>query len=175
MSSPRCIDGAAPLCARTRVAVVAAALILASLVAAPVRAAGPDELPEELKEAKKELRATKEKIRAGRHKLRTLQEQMNRLATSIARTEDRLHHAHDRVLKLQRKITDLQTEAAAIQDELDERNREAYMLGSAPVLYVLTASSAAEAAARLGFLDEMNRRDEVLALELAVATGRIAT
>jgi murein DD-endopeptidase MepM/ murein hydrolase activator NlpD len=174
MSSPRCIEGGAPLSARTLVAVIAAALILASLFAAPVRAAGPEEVPKELKEAKKELRATKDKIRAGRHKLRRLQREMNDLATSIARTEDRLDHAHERILKLQRKVAELETEAAALQDELDDRNREAYMMGTAPVMYVLTASSAAEAAARLGFLDEMNRRDEILALELAVATGRIA-
>jgi murein DD-endopeptidase MepM/ murein hydrolase activator NlpD len=175
MSSPRSSDAGAPLRARTLVAVVAAALLSSSLVTAPVRAAGPEEVPKELRQAKKELRATKEKVRAGNQEIRTLQRQMNRLATSIARTQDRLHHAHERIRKLQRKITELETEAAALQDELDERNREAYMMGTAPVLYVLTASSAAEAAARLGFLDEMNRRDEILALELAVATGRIAS
>jgi murein DD-endopeptidase MepM/ murein hydrolase activator NlpD len=48
------------------------------------------------------------------------------------------------------------------------------MLGSAPVLYVLTASTAAEAAARLGFLSEMNHRDEVLAFKVANTTQRIA-
>ena len=171
MSSPGCIDGGARLRARTLVAVIAATLCLASPVAAPVRAGVPDEL----KEAKKELRATRERIRAGNERLRTLQKQMNRLATRIARTEDRLNQAHNRILTLKRKITELETEAAALQDDLDERNREAYMMGSAPVLYVLTASSAAEAAARLGFLNEMNRRDEVLALKLANATGQIAS
>ena len=174
MSSPRRIGGVAPP-RRTLVAVIAAALSFSSVVAAPVRAVGPEEVPEELQEAKHELRTTRERIRTGKEKLETLQMRMNRLATSIARTQDRLHHARERIRKLRRKITELETEAAVLQDELDERNREAYMMGSAPILYVLTASSAAEAAARLGFLDEMNRRDEVLALELAVATGRIAS
>jgi murein DD-endopeptidase MepM/ murein hydrolase activator NlpD len=175
MSSPRYIGGVAPLRARTLVAVIAAALLSSSLVTAPVRAAGPEEVPKELKEAKKELRATRERIRAGKEKLGTLQMRMNRLATSIARTQDRLNRAHERILELQRKTTELEAEAAALQDELDERNREAYMMGTAPVLYVLTASSAAEAAARLGFLDEMNRRDEVLAYEVANTTSRIAS
>ena len=170
MSSPRVIDGAPPR-ARTVAAAVTAALILASLFAAPAaRAVAPDEL----KEAKKELRETKEKIRAGNQKLRTLQKQMNRLATSIARTQDRLIRARERIVKLQRRTAHLELEALRLEDELDARNREAYMMGSAPVLYVLTASSAAEAAARLGFLNEMSRRDEVLAFEVALTTERIA-
>jgi len=169
MSSPRSIEVGVRR-ARTLVAVVAAALILASLIATPARAAVPDEL----KEAKKELRATKEKIRAGNQKLRRLQREMNALATSIARTEDRLNQARERMSDLQRETRRLEREALRLEEELDERNREAYMLGSAPVLYVLTASSAAEAAARLGFLSEMNRRDEVLAFKVANTTQRIA-
>ena len=42
------------------------------------------------------------------------------------------------------------------------------------MLPVLTASSAAEAAARLGFLNEMSRRDEEPAFEVAVTTDLIA-
>ncbi|HJS27016.1 MAG TPA: peptidoglycan DD-metalloendopeptidase family protein [Actinomycetota bacterium] len=176
MSSPRSIEVGVPR-ARTVVAVIAAALLLASLIAGPVRADDPEErppVPEELKEAKKELRATKEKIRAGNHRLRTLQEQMNRLATSIARTEHRLIRARERLRELQRETRQLELDAVRIEEELDQRNREAYMLGSAPVLYVLTASSAAEAAARLGFLNEMSRRDEELAFEVVITTDLIA-
>jgi murein DD-endopeptidase MepM/ murein hydrolase activator NlpD len=169
MSSPRSIEVGVPRL-RTLVAVVAAALILASLVAAPARAAVPDEL----KEAKKELRETREKIRAGNRKLRTLQREMNSLATRIARTEHRLIRSRERITKLQRKTARLELEAVRLEGELDQRNREAYMLGSAPVLYVLTASSAAEAAARLGFLNELSRRDEVLAFMVANTTQRIA-
>ena len=97
---------------------------------------------------------------------------MNVLATSIARTEDRLSHARERMRDLRRETAQLEQEALH-EDELDERNREAYM-GERPVLYVLTASSAAEAAARLGFLNEMSRRDEELAFEVAVTTDLIA-
>jgi len=176
MSSPRSIEVDVPR-ARTLVAVVAAALMLVTLLAAPVRAADPEErtpIPQELKQAKKQLRATKEKIRAGNRKLRRLQREMNALATSIARTEDRLSHARERMRKLRRETAQLEQEALRLEDELDQRNREAYMLGSAPVLYVLTASSAAEAAARLGFLNEMSRRDEELAFEVAITTDLIA-
>jgi murein DD-endopeptidase MepM/ murein hydrolase activator NlpD len=170
MSSPRSIEVDVPR-ARTLVAVVAAALMLVSLLAAPVRAADP----EELKEAKKELHRAKDRIRAGHQKLRKLQREMNALATSISRTEHRLNHASERIHELQRETRQLEQEALRLEDELDERNREAYMLGSAPVLYVLTASSAAEAAARLGFLNEMSRRDEELAFEVAITSELIAS
>ena len=61
------------------------------------------------------------------------------LATSIARIEHRLNHANERILKLQGKAT--AGARGLTEDELDE-NREAYMMGSAPALYVLMASSA---------------------------------
>jgi murein DD-endopeptidase MepM/ murein hydrolase activator NlpD len=163
---------AARLRTRTSAAVLAAALVFVAGVATPAALA---DAPEELKEAKKELHQTKDRIRAGNVKLRRLQREMNALATSIARTEDRLNHAHERILELQREIRELEVEAEQLADELDERNREAYMMGSAPVLYVLTASSAAEAAARLGFLNEMSRRDEALAARVAGTSERLAT
>jgi murein DD-endopeptidase MepM/ murein hydrolase activator NlpD len=171
MSSPHRIDGGSPLRARIAASVAAGVLLALLVWAFPAFA----DAPEALKEAKKELHATKDRIREGRDKLRRLQREMNALATSIARTEDRLNHAHERILDLQRKVKKLEIEAAVLQDELDERNREAYMMGSAPVLYVLTATSASEAAARLGFLNEMSRRDEVVAARLAATTGRIAS
>ena len=171
MTSPR-VDGPAPPRARRLAALLAAAAILASLVSAPAARA---DAPEELKEAKKELHETKDRIRAGNQKLRRLQREMNRLATSIARTEHRLIRARERIVELQQETRQLELEALRLEEELDERNREAYMMGSAPVLYVLTASSAAEAAARLGFLNEMSRRDEVLAFKVANTTDRIAS
>jgi len=47
------------------------------------------------------------------------------------------------------------------------------MFGSAPVLYVLTATSAAEAAARMSFLNEMNRRDGALVYKVRDTEDRL--
>jgi murein DD-endopeptidase MepM/ murein hydrolase activator NlpD len=171
MTSPR-LDEAAPPRARRFAATLAAVLVSVSLVTVPAARA---DAPEELREAKKELRETKDRIRSGNQKLRRLQREMNRLATSVARIDARLEKARERIVELQRQTHRLELEALRLEEELDERNREAYMMGSAPVLYVLTASSAAEAAARLGFLNEMSRRDEVLAFKVANTTGRIAS
>ena len=170
MTSPR-TDWVAPPHFRRFAVVLAAVTILASVLSAPAARA---DAPEELREAKKELRATKDRIRAGNRKLRRLQREMNHLATNIARTEHRLIRSRERIVHLQQETRQLELEALRLEEELDERNREAYMMGSAPVLYVLTASSAAEAAARLGFLNEMSRRDEVLAGKVANTTERIA-
>jgi murein DD-endopeptidase MepM/ murein hydrolase activator NlpD len=69
----------------------------------------------------------------------------------------------------------LRVRATLLQSKLDERNRSAYMYGTAPVLYLLTATSAADAASRMSFINEMNRRDEALAArvqENSEALGR---
>jgi murein DD-endopeptidase MepM/ murein hydrolase activator NlpD len=44
----------------------------------------------------------------------------------------------------------------------------------APVLYLLTATSAAEAAARMSILTEMNRRDEILAAKVEETQERLS-
>jgi murein DD-endopeptidase MepM/ murein hydrolase activator NlpD len=172
MTSPR-TDRITPPRARGTAVAVGAALVLASLFAAPQVSA--DDIPKELKEAKKELRQTQGRIREGEARLRKLQKEMNRLATSISRTEQRLIKARERIDGLERETHELELEADRLEAELNERNREAYMMGTSQVMYVLTATSAAEAASRMGFLNEMSRRDEALAAEVAVVSERLAS
>lgn len=157
--------------ARRSVAATIAALLLTSLLATahPEPASADDAL----KQAKKELRETRERVRERRTKIRTLQRRMNRLATRIARTEARVIQTERRLDRLEREMAAQRAEAALLQSKLDERNREAYMFGAAPVLYVLTATSAADAASRMSFLNEMNRRDGVLAARVREVTERL--
>jgi hypothetical protein len=70
-------------------------------------------------------------------------------------------------------MAEQRAQAELLQSKLDERNREAYMFGSAPVLAVLTATSAADAAARMSFLNELNHRDGVLAAKVREVTERL--
>jgi peptidoglycan hydrolase CwlO-like protein len=118
---------------------------------------------DELRDSKQELRETRDKAQARTRKIKTHQRRMNRLATRIARTEADVIKSEHRIRRLEREMTVLQARASLLQAKLDERNRQAYMFGGAPVLYVLTATSAADAASRMSFLNEMNRRDGVLA------------
>jgi murein DD-endopeptidase MepM/ murein hydrolase activator NlpD len=130
---------------------------------------------QELREARQELRETKAKIRAREQKMRVLQRDLNRLATSIAMNEAQINEAGARMDVLLGKLDLLEARTLRLQARLDQRNREAYIQGpGAPVLYLLTATSAAEAAARLSFLSEMNHRDEVLARKVGENAERLS-
>ena len=153
-------------------AVIAAALLLAGV---PVLDSSRSALAEdELKENKQALHETKDRIRARNQRLKMNQRQMNQLATRIARTESKLIKAQRRIGNLGQDILTLELQMLSLQAKLDQRIREAYMLGGASVMYLLTATSAAEAAARISFLDEMNRRDEVLANKVEQTRERLA-
>jgi murein DD-endopeptidase MepM/ murein hydrolase activator NlpD len=68
----------------------------------------------------------------------------------------------------------LEAENMVLERRLGERNREAYILGpGAPFLYLLTATSAEDAAARMSILTEMNRRDAELATAVQQNTQRL--
>ena len=178
MSSPHAIEPRTPRGGRI-VAAVAAVLVLASLPpVALARLASADEDPvdsqHELRQSKHELRKAKDRYRAQMRKIRALQKVMNRLATRISRTESELLRIEARLEKLQRQMMKLQVRAALLQAKLDERSRVAYMSGGVPILYVLTATSAADAVSRMSFLTEMNRRDAVLAAKIQQTTDTLA-
>ena len=178
MSSPHAEARASR--ARRIVAGVAAVLALASVPAVGLSrfaSANEDVLEQtkqDLKHSKHELQEAKDKYRAQTRKIRALQKGMNRLATRISRAEQEIVRIETRLDKLQLQMVRLQVRAALLQAKLDERSREAYMSGGVPILYVLTATSAADAASRMSFLTEMNRRDAVLAAKVKETTDRVA-
>jgi murein DD-endopeptidase MepM/ murein hydrolase activator NlpD len=149
---------------------LAAALAASLLLAVPLGAVAEDAL----KEARQELRQTKDDIRARAAKMRAIQRSMNRLATRIARTLEEIYRAVERQRVLAHQIDVLEVRHAILQARLDQRTREAYIMGpGAPILYLLTATSAEDVVNRIGFLDEMNRRDAELARKVAHAEARL--
>ena len=149
---------------------VAASIAVTLLLAVPIGAVAEDAL----KEAREELQQTKERIRARAAKMRTIQHEMNRIATRIARTEAEIHDADERQVRLSEDIAVLVIRHALLQQRLDQRTAEAYILGPGlPILYLLTATSASDAVNRIGFLDEMNRRDGELARKVGRASARL--
>lgn len=166
--SGRMPDHSPPTPRRRRL--VAASLAAALVLAVPVVAVAEDAL----EEARQELRETKEKMHARAQKMREIERDMNRIATRIAQTESQIHKAKERQRKLSRSIAVLEAERDRLQALLDQRTREAYILGPGmEMLYVLTATSAEDAVNRIGFLDEMNRRDALLAKKVADAEARL--
>jgi murein DD-endopeptidase MepM/ murein hydrolase activator NlpD len=179
MTSPHAIEAGA-LRVRRIVAGVAALLVLASVLTVGLsRFARADEdvlkeTKHELKQSKHDLHQAKDRYRAQMRKIHALQRVMNRLATQISRAESEILRIETHLVKLQQQMTKLQVRAALLQAKLDERSRDAYMSGGVPIMYVLTATSAADAAARMSFLTEMNRRDAVLAAKVKETTDRLA-
>jgi murein DD-endopeptidase MepM/ murein hydrolase activator NlpD len=178
MSSPHAFEARTSRVRRI-VAGVAAVLVLASAPAVLSGFASADEdllkdSKHELKKSKHELYEAKDRYRAQIRKIRALQKVMNRLATRISRAEGKILQIETRLDKLQKKMMQLQVRATLLQAKLDERSREAYMSSGVPILYLLTATSAADAAARMSFLTEMNRRDAVLVRQVRATTDRLA-
>lgn len=171
MSSPRTKEAGASR-ARRIVAGSVAAFVLACLPA--VALLGLASAEDQLKENKQELRETRDKVRARLKRIRALQRHMNGLATRISRSQSEIVAAEQRIEKLARQMMIQRVRATLLQAKLDERTRVAYMAGGAPILYLLTATSAADAASRMSFLTEMNRRDAVLAVKVQEATDRLA-
>lgn len=156
-------------CARALAILLCGGLLLG---AAPGVAAAAEE---ELREARQELRETRARIRERTQKLRDLKRDLNRLATEMSLNEAQINVATAKMDKLRFDLAILEVRTLGLQNLLNARNREAFIQGpGAPFLYLLTATSAAEAASRLSFLTEMNRRDAVLAYRVQQNTERLA-
>lgn len=128
-----------------------------------------------LQHARNDLTQTKQQIRARAAKLRDLQRELNRLATEISRNGSAIAHAEARTAKLERGVAALTARDELLHARLAERSRETYILGpGAPILYLLSATSAADAVSRISFLDEMTRRDALLAMNVQRTASRLA-
>ncbi len=128
-----------------------------------------------LQHAHNDLVQTKERIRARAAKLRDFQRELNRLATEISRNGSKLAHAEGRMAKLERGVAVLAARDERLHARLAERSRETYILGpGAPILYLLSATSAADAVSRISLLDEMTRRDALLAMDVQETASRLA-
>src|SRR5512141_3018865 len=122
--------------------IAATAFVAALFLAVPLQAFAGDPLTD----ARHELQQTKERIRARAAKMRELQHEMNRIATRIGQTESVIARTVARQHALTQSIRVLAARSATLQGRLDQRTREAYILGpGAPILYLLTATSAEDA------------------------------
>ncbi len=121
-----------------------------------------------------ELRQTKERIRKELHALRDLQHDLNRLATRISDNRSLIGQAKEKMRALQQEMRPLQVRYRRLRAKLDQRSHEAYILGpGTPLLYLITATSMADVATRLSFLEELNRRDATLADRVAEAHAEL--
>jgi murein DD-endopeptidase MepM/ murein hydrolase activator NlpD len=150
----------------------AVACVATLLFAVPALAQTSDD--EAYHQARQELRETKAKIRERAARLRQIDREMNQLATEISRNEQQVNLANVRIGALQGSIDRLEARADTLAGRLSDRNREAFITGpGAPILYLMTATSVADAANRMSILTEMNRRDGILAAKLTENDERL--
>ena len=150
------------------------AVLSSALFVSAVAPAGAQTDDQALREARQELRETRDRIRERAARLRELGREMNRLATEISRNEHLVLEASERIETLQHAIDKLETRMGLLEERLAGRNREAFIVGpGVPILFLLTATSVADAANRMSFLTEMNRRDAVLAQKVTENDERL--
>ncbi|MBI2238522.1 MAG: peptidoglycan DD-metalloendopeptidase family protein [Actinobacteria bacterium] len=165
MASPRTRGQTATLAA-----LVAACLALASLGFSPVASADS-----ELDHAKHELSEVRERIRARKARLDAIGKDLSRLATHIEANEMVLIDSERRIERIRREVAALEARAAELQQEIDRRSRDAYILGPGSSLeMMLSATSYDDLMDRLGYLSELTLRDSWLADELAGTQARLA-
>lgn len=154
-----------------------AALLAAALCGALVPpAVAVDDVDKELKETRRELRDTKERIRARAKRTREIQSKLNRLATRISTNEGIIVRTRHKMDVLAEKIAVQESALRELEEKLALQTREAYITGGsgAPLVYLFSATSPAEVASRLSLLDEVSRRDSLLATEVQDLQDRLA-
>jgi murein DD-endopeptidase MepM/ murein hydrolase activator NlpD len=153
-----------------RVLRIGTGLVLVALIAGGLsQQAGAFSDPR-LKKAHHQLRQTRERIHAKEARLLALQKEMNKLATEIHKTYEEIARARIQMEALQDQLKPIRGRLTFLKDLLATRSREAFIMGpGAPILYLLTATSAGEAASRVSLIDEMNRRDAILAAKVEAA------
>ncbi len=122
----------------------------------------------ELREARRELHQTRARIRARTQKMRVIERRLNRLATRISKNQNEMEGTRQKMGILAEKIRTKEAALHDLEEKLALQAREAYITGGsgAPLVYVFTASSPAEVASRLSLLDEVSRRDSLLAARI---------
>lgn len=161
---------------RTFVRFVHRALVLVLLVGlAPGLANTALATPRDaLHRVRDELHETRARIEARRARLRVLQHRATRLAERIGRNQDQLAHTVFKIEVTRRQIVPLERHLQVLTAQLAERSRQTYIMGpAAPMMLLLTASSASDAARRISLLDEMSRRDLHLVSEIESVRDRL--
>jgi murein DD-endopeptidase MepM/ murein hydrolase activator NlpD len=137
--------------------------------------AGPQQTKTELDEAKRQANRLTEQLQGARHQAEVLQAEVEllieRIAVLTAQVET-LKAAIREANRIRRKTND---EIEELQNQLDDRVREAYIEGPGTALeLVLEADSLKDLSDRLGFLEVLQQDDSDLALGLQTERAQLA-
>jgi murein DD-endopeptidase MepM/ murein hydrolase activator NlpD len=155
----------------TRVATVAALLLLVSVVTS-VAGAAPSQ--EDVERAKARLERIEDRLSRIQGELATTQERLNAAASRVERRQIAVEHVTADLNRTQEQLDRARTRYERIATRLNERAAAAYMTGPASsVDFLLNAENVADLTDRLAYVDALARSDADLAVRVANLKNRL--
>jgi murein DD-endopeptidase MepM/ murein hydrolase activator NlpD len=152
--------------ATTRAAVVAALLVLVSVVATVAGAAPPSK--EDVQRAKRRLERVEAALREVESQLNVTQLRLNDAATEIELQQIALEKVTSDLVRTQAALDRTRARYEKIRSRLNERAVAAYMTGPASSIdFLLDAENVADMTDRLAYVDALARWDAGLAVDVA--------
>lgn len=153
---------------------LAGALLAAALLVSVAPAPGFAMRDPDLREAREHLAAVTERVRGKQAKLEAISRDLSRLATRISLLRARLEETRVQVARMRAKLDANLRRYRDIREEMDRRSALAYMEGPGLGLeMVLHADDYQDFLDRIGMLEAMNVRDDILTDALAAAADSL--
>jgi len=155
---------------RCILAAAAACLLVGGALGTP----GNADTSSKLKKAKAELTALVSSINEGQAKVADLQRRLQASAATVAAAHDRAAFLDVAVIQTRQAVDDAAADAATLQARLNERARQQFMNGPLTGLdVVLGASSLADIADSLEFMNRLSEQDSALASQAEQTAQRL--
>ena len=155
---------------RCILAAAAACLLVGGALGTP----GSADTSSKLKKAKAELTALVSSINEGQAKVADLQRRLQASAATVAAAHDRAAFLDVAVIQTRQAVDDAAADAATLQARLNERARQQFMNGPLTGLdVVLGASSLADIADSLEFMNRLSEQDSALASQAEQTAQRL--
>jgi murein DD-endopeptidase MepM/ murein hydrolase activator NlpD len=154
-----------------RAAIVAAALVLLSVVST-VAGAAPSK--ESVERARRRIEAIEDELAAVRARLSETQERLHLAAAAVERQEMALEKVTADLVRTQAELDRVRARYDRVVERLNERAVEAYMLGPASSLdFLLGAETVADLTDQIAYVDALAQSDAELAVRVANLKNRL--
>jgi murein DD-endopeptidase MepM/ murein hydrolase activator NlpD len=118
--------------------------------------------------------STKEKLEAAQARVEELRAEANIATAAYERAHERLIVTQDKIAETEAALAEARAKIGKLQAHLDERAREAYLLGPTSTIdLLLEAESVTEFSDRLEFLDRLAQDDADLVTRVAVISEEL--
>lgn len=147
--------------------------VLATLASSPMSASATS-TKEQLAAAKARYEEIKDEIAVEQRQLDSLKSEMVAIAGRLEAAEGRLEKSADDLAEVRKELAAAEAEYQALRDKLAERARAAYIEGPGnDIEFLLGATSLADLADRVQFVDALSQSDLDLATEVQNLSNRL--